>query len=280
MVSDAPVRAADVSRGVVAAGLAGRAVCIHSSLRSFGDIEGGAAAVVVGFLAVDCTVLVPTFSWDAFAVSPPPPNVRPRRNGSDYDRLPVRDTRQSFDRSAQTVDGGMGAVPRDVLAMPTCVRGNHPLSSFAAVGPDAARLVDVQTPADVFAPLAALAEAGGAVALLGVGLTSMTLLHLAEQRAGRAPFVRTARLAGAGVVAARVGGCSAGFENFREALDPYEKEVMVGSSRWRVFDASAALDAAERAIRRDRQITRCHAFECERCEDAIAGGPIGPLRLG
>jgi aminoglycoside N3'-acetyltransferase len=273
------VTAADVSRAVVGAGLAGRAVCLHSSLRSFGDVEGGAASVIVGFLAVDCTLLVPTFSWDAFAVSPPPPNLRPRRNGITYEPLPVRDTRQAFDTSSQVIDEGMGAVPKEVLAMPVRHRGLHPLCSFTGVGPLAADLVASQSPVDVFAPLDALVSAGGAVVLAGVGLTSMTLLHVAEQRAGRAMFVRAARVAGAGIVGVRTGGCSTGFENLRPALDPFETTATVGTSRWRMFDAAAAVDAATYAIRRDRRITRCHNEVCERCDDAIAGGPIAPLTL-
>ena len=274
------VTAADISRGAVAAGLAGRAVCLHSSLRSFGDdVEGGAASVIVGFLAVDCTLLVPTFSWDAFSISPPPPHLRPRRNGTTYERLPVRDTRQAFDVTSNVVDRDMGAVAIEVLAMPVRQRGMHPLCSFAAVGPRAMELVAGQSPNDVFAPLDALVAMGGAVVLAGVGLTSMTLVHLAEQRAGRVPFVRVARVAGAGIVGVRVGGCSTGFEHLREALDPFERVTTVGRSRWRVFDGAPALDAATHAIRRDRRITRCHNEVCERCEDAIAGGPIGPLTL-
>ena len=273
------VTAADVSRAVVAAGLAGRAVCLHSSLRSFGDVEGGAASVIVGFLAVDCTLLVPTFSWDAFAISPPPPNLRPRRNGTTYERLPVRDTRQAFDVTSQAIDDGMGAVAREVLAMPIRHRGLHPLCSFTAVGPLAGTLTASQSPDDVLAPLEALVSLGGAVVLAGVGLTSMTLLHLAEQRAGRAMFVRAARVAGVGIVGVRTGGCSTGFENLRPALDPFETTATVGSSPWRMFDARAAVDAATYAIRRDRRVTRCHNEICERCDDAIAGGPIAPLKL-
>jgi aminoglycoside 3-N-acetyltransferase len=43
---------------------------------------------------------------------------------------------------------------------------------------------------DVFGPLRALRERDGWVVLAGVGLTSMTLLHVAEIEAGRKPFIR------------------------------------------------------------------------------------------
>jgi len=50
--------------------LAGQAVFVHSSLRSFGYVSGGAEAVVRAFLDEDCTMLVPTFS-SAFEIAPP-----------------------------------------------------------------------------------------------------------------------------------------------------------------------------------------------------------------
>ena len=50
--------------------LSGQAVCVHSSLRSFGHVDGGAHAVVMAFLGEGCTLLVPTFT-SAFEVAPP-----------------------------------------------------------------------------------------------------------------------------------------------------------------------------------------------------------------
>jgi len=44
----------------------------------------------------------------------------------------------------------------------------------------------------VFKPLRALSETGGYVVLMGVGLEAMTLIHLAEQMAGRNRFRRWA----------------------------------------------------------------------------------------
>ena len=35
---------------------------VHSSLASFGRVEGGAAAVVQAFLDEGCTIVVPAFS--------------------------------------------------------------------------------------------------------------------------------------------------------------------------------------------------------------------------
>ena len=63
------VSARDVSETVRALNLQNRPVCLHSSLRSFGTVEGGAEAVIRGFLNEGCTVMVPAFTYDS--VLPP-----------------------------------------------------------------------------------------------------------------------------------------------------------------------------------------------------------------
>jgi aminoglycoside N3'-acetyltransferase len=48
------VTSEDNSKAVWRAGLGGRPVSVHSSLRSFGWVEGGAEAVVSGLLDILC----------------------------------------------------------------------------------------------------------------------------------------------------------------------------------------------------------------------------------
>ncbi|MBI4640625.1 MAG: AAC(3) family N-acetyltransferase [Candidatus Tectomicrobia bacterium] len=79
------VTAQDIREAVRDLGVSGRPLCVHSSLRSFGWVEGGASAVVEGLLSEGCTVMVPTFSY-TFAV-PPPPGRRLARNGWNYDTV-------------------------------------------------------------------------------------------------------------------------------------------------------------------------------------------------
>src|SRR5439155_25421802 len=64
------VTSGDLVAGIRRLGLPGRAVCMHSSLRSLGHVVGGAYAVVDAFLAESCTLLVPSFSF-RFLVLPP-----------------------------------------------------------------------------------------------------------------------------------------------------------------------------------------------------------------
>jgi aminoglycoside N3'-acetyltransferase len=262
-----------VSEGARAAGMSGRPICVHASLRSFGWVEGGASAVVDGLLAEGCTVMVPTFSW-TFAV--PPPRAEPPRNGWDYEGLegPTGGIGRAYSPDTMEMDEqDMGAIPAAVVGRAGRVRGNHPLCSFAAVGPRGHELISGQEPLNVWAPLGALAEEEGAVVLMGVGLDKMTLLHLAEQVAGRNPFRRWANGPDGQTMEVEVGGCSDGLGSLDSILSPVMRESKVGGSVWRVFPAEAALDAAARAIRRDPMITHCGDPGCGRCRDAVAGGP-------
>lgn len=268
-----PVTIEDIRRAIRAAGLSGQPLCVHSSLRSFGQVEGGAVTVVRALLDEECTVLVPTFSL-TFSI-PPPPDMRPPRNAWDYDH-PIPDplgVGRSYTPETNEVGGWLGVIPATVLEMEGRVRGNHPLNSFSAVGPLAHELVDRQAPDDVYAPLERLAELGGYVVLMGVGLTSMTLIHLAERMAGRTMFRRWANDIDGAAMMVEVGSCSTGFDRFDPVLAPFERRTMVGDSSWRIFPAGPALEAATQAIRDDPTITHCGKADC-RCNDAVLGGPI------
>ena len=58
----------DIADAAASNGLCGAALCVHSSLSSFGHVVGGARAVVYGLLDAGCTVMVPAFSYN-FAVA-------------------------------------------------------------------------------------------------------------------------------------------------------------------------------------------------------------------
>jgi len=267
-----PVTGADIQHALRSLDLSGCCLCVHSSLRSFGWVEGGARAVVDAVLAEGCTLLVPTFT--EFQVSPPP-HRRPARNGYDYSQGAAGGNTSALYSCDMTeiAEEDMGAIPAAVLRMPQRVRGTHPLCSFAAIGPLAHNLITGQAPLDVNAPLRALAETDGFVVLMGVGLEAMTLLHLAEQWAGRALFRRWANDPEGRVVEVETGGCSNGFHALESLLSPLMREAQVGDSRWRVFPAQGVLEAASGAIRRDPMITHCGVSPC-RCDDAVLGGPI------
>ncbi len=264
----------DIHQTIRTLDLAGQPLCVHSSLRSFGQVDGGAQTILDGLLAEGCTVLVPTFS-DAFSISPPP-DLRPQRNGWNY--AAREKAYQKHDRvytpETLEINRDMGALPAAVLASPQRVRGNHPLNSFAATGPLAQELIVGQEPLHVYAPLEALMRAHGSIVLMGVDLERMTFLHLAEQRAGRTLFRRWANGLDHRPVMVEVGSCSEGFGHFAPVLASLKREIKVGQSLWQVFPAEEVLKAATKAIQDNPRITHCADAACERCNDAVLGGPL------
>lgn len=271
------VTADHITKAIIDLQLSDRAVCIHASLRSFGMVDGGADTIVSAFIRQGCTVLVPSFS-SVFEV-PPPEHERIERNG--FDQEASRDLRLTedspvFTSASNELDVWLGVIPRTVVHMSGRSRGNHPLNSFAAVGPLAEQLVGGQRPDDVYAPLRALVGLGGKVILMGVGLQRLTLLHVAEQMAGRQLFRRWARGADGAVIATEVGSCSEGFHKLDEVVAGCGERTTVGPSVWHVLDAAAVLKAAWPAIHSDQSITHCGDADCARCNDAVLGGPILP----
>jgi aminoglycoside 3-N-acetyltransferase len=234
--------------------------------------------VVDGLLAEGCTVMVPTFSY-GFSVRPLP-HQRPARNGTGYrfppDEPDASDGAHRVYRpdSNEISRAEMGAIPAEVLAIPGRVRGNHPLSSFSAVGPLAAELISGQAPLRVYAPLQALADRGGFVLLMGAGLRRLTLLHCAEQMAGRNLFRRWVNGPDGRPMEVEAGGHAGGFPRLGPALAHLERRDRVGASEWLVYPVRETIEAAAEAIRRDPSITHCGDAGCERCNDAVAGGPI------
>jgi len=267
------VTVSDIRKAIEGLGASGYPLCVHSSLSSFGWVEGGARAIIDGLLAEGCTMLVPTFSG-AFGI-PPPPGRRIAQNACDYDAWEEATSGigRVFTPDTDEIDGYMGTIPAALLKTERRVRGNHPLSSFTAVGPVADELIAGQAPMSWFAPLETLVKKRGFVVLMGVGLTRMTLIHLAEHRAGRNIFIRWANGPDGKPMEVQVGGCSRGFGKFERVLAPLGQQVTVGRSNWRVFPAQDVLEAAEKAIRADPMITHCGDPDCARCDDAVRGGP-------
>lgn len=116
-----------------------RPVMVHASLRSFGEwIEGGAETLLDALLSGGRTVLVPSFSESHFDAAPPA-TMRPARNGVDYACFAGKcRTGPEYTVGCGLIDSSMGTVPASLIARPGAFRGQHPLDSFAALGPRAA----------------------------------------------------------------------------------------------------------------------------------------------
>lgn len=270
------VRIDEITTAIKKLKLQNKAICIHSSLKSFGFVEGGAKSIIQAFLGQDCTVLVPTFS-DAFEIFPPE-NMRPKRNGvGDYSYF---ENKTYDDSKIFTTDSNeislydMGMISAEVLKMSERKRGYHPLNSFSAVGKLAEYLVKNQSADNVYAPLQELYDRDGVVLFMGVNLDSGTILHYAEQISGRKPFIRWANSSQGDPMCVSAGGCSDGFNNFSDYLKPIEKYIYVGKSLWRCFPAKNMVDICSKLINKKHDITKCMTIDCVRCNDAILGEPL------
>ena len=266
-----------ITEAIEALGIKGKDVCIHSSMRSFGaKLEGGPNTVIEGFLEKGCTVMVPAFTYDYEAIMPE--KYALERNGVTPEWLPDADA----PHKVFTVDStdisvwDMGAFPKAILHDQRRVRGNHAVNSFAAIGSNAKALMEGQNSRDVYAPFRVLCENDGYVLMLGAGLHSCTLIHYAEQLAGRELFIRWAYDENDNVFPVAEGSCSEALEVFADALRPDAKEVTVGESRWVLYKANDILRICTEMIKKDQNITHCHDPKCHRCPDAVLGGPIVP----
>lgn len=266
------VSEADIRAGFERLGLVGRRVVIHSSLRSFGRVEGGADAVVAACVAAFETILVPAFCFDSNA--PPPPGDRPRRNGTDYTFY------DNWSRphvpwvvESAGVDPKMGIVSRRFAALPGRVRSDHPWHSWVGYGSRGSRLVSDHPWNTTNLPLERLADVDGYLVLVGVALTSCTAVHVAEERAGRRAFIRWMTDRTGIVRRVRAAGCAKGFDNLMPHCSPLFSETYVGQCRVLTTKLQPFIEHAAALISSQPLLTMCSPG-CVRCRDAIAGGPL------
>jgi aminoglycoside 3-N-acetyltransferase len=175
---------------------AGQTLLVSASLRSIGWVDGGAGSVVhalLDVLAPGGTLVVPTGTAD----------------NSDSSRIHLARiagmTRQQaeefrakmppFDPDT-TPSTGMGRIAEAVRTHPDAIRSSHPQTSFAAVGPMAAELMQghqLTCHLGEDSPLGKMYCLGASVLLLGVGFSACTALHLAEYLYTPDPPKRTYR---------------------------------------------------------------------------------------
>lgn len=157
----------NVDRHRIRAGLhelgvvSGDLLLVHSSLRSFGYVKGGADAVIDALLETvgdSGTVLVPTLT---FSILKSWPHL-----------FSVGKTPSSTGRITETLRQRKEAV-----------RSGHPVSSAAAIGSQAAYLTAEHrdTPCGPDSPYYRLYECGGKVVFFGASLGSNSVFHCAEE---------------------------------------------------------------------------------------------------
>jgi aminoglycoside 3-N-acetyltransferase len=164
VVGAAVVGRADIVSGLRSLGIAtGARLFVHSSLKAFGRVDGGAGAVCAALLEAagpEGTVGVPTFTWSA-----------------NHDQEIV-----TFDVANDACE--VGIIPETFRKLPGAIRGEHVCHSLAATGPLARELMgDGVLPFAQGSGMYRLYELDFLYAFLGCGFESCTALHTVEELA-------------------------------------------------------------------------------------------------
>jgi len=163
----------------------GMTLLMHASSRSLGRVRGGGPATLRalrGALGPEGTLVVPTFTEGNSLTSRT--YLHLTQGLTRHQLLAYRENMEPFS-AASTPSYGMGRLAEVVRGDPSAVRSTHPQTSFAALGPGAARITAGHAPDCLLgerSPLGRLYEEEAYVLLLGVGYEPCSAFHLAEYR--------------------------------------------------------------------------------------------------
>jgi aminoglycoside 3-N-acetyltransferase len=264
----------EIAKGLRSVGLGATSTAVvHSSLRSFGIVDGGAATVADALVAVCGTVVVPSGTWDLTGIPTPPGLVRPNN------AVLKADSWEEFDAAVDKavpfsndlpIDKELGAIPEAIRLRHPHARGRHPLFAFLASGSHASKVVAAERQDWPLGPLEVVAALDGVVVLLGVDHTANTTIHLAEQHLGRSAFFRYAKVAPGRVWAElpNIPGQSHRFDDIEPVLGPATREATIEACRVRVVPVRDVLTSATQLIVDDPGALLCADHEC-RCGAAL-----------
>ena len=257
----------EIVRGLRGLGLdKDSSIIVHASLKSFGEVEGGAQGLVKALREACGTILAPAFTWQTIYYP------EGWEKNPDCPSEPTPEEILRINAGAEAYHPGLrttplvGIVPEIVRQEPDSKVGWHPTHRFAAVGPDAERLVRGQAPMAPLEPIAELRGMGGWILLLGVGHTSSTAIHLAEAEAGRRQWHHWALTRHRGVVECITPSCSRAFGDAEPVLEEITRETTIGQSRVRLLPLGESLERVKVLIRRKPDALLCG--ECLWCRKA------------
>jgi aminoglycoside 3-N-acetyltransferase len=241
-------------------GLADKPVIVHSSLKRFGPIDGGAETVIQALFESTSGIVVPAFTYLTM-VTPevgPPNNGIAYGSGHDLNRMAV-----PFHKDLQP-DKMMGALPRTLLEREDSIRTAHPILSFGGIG-SVDDILITQTIFEPLAPIGALAEHDGWVILINVDHSVNTSIHYAEKLAGRRQFIRWALVDGRVMECPGFPGDSSGFNVIENHLKTETRLVLVNNGLIQAIPLKRLLAVAQGLIKKDPLALLCQRSDCERC---------------
>lgn len=259
-------------------------VIAHASLSAFGQVEGGAPALVETLLDTVGGLMMPTHTYVTMVT----PLDGPALNGVNYEDPggQSRNPQALFYDPDLPADGLMGQVAEALRVHPRAKRSGHPILSFAGVNVDEA--LNAQTIGDPLAPIGVLAQKYAWVLLLGVDQTRNTSIHYAENLSRRPSFLRWALikdLVGSNQQVRplpsteepgaheRVLACpgfpgdSRGFEAAASSLGGHSRRVPVGKTLVQAIPLAALIYVIGELIKQNPTALLCTEKDCERCND-------------
>lgn len=254
----------DLRTGLFKLGLSHTPVIAHASLKSFGQIAGGAETLLRATLDSVWALIMPTFTYKTMIT----PGAGPENNGLTYGR--ERDLNRMAEPFTPDLpaDKMMGVVPEALRRHPRARRSSHPILSFAGVRAD--KFLAAQTHENPLGPIRELAEADGWVLLLGVDHTVNTSIHYAERLAGRHQFLRWALLPDRIVECPGFPGDSAGFDVIAPDVANDTRQVSIGTATVRAFSLHRLTQAVSARLESDPLALLCDRADCERCNSVRA----------
>lgn len=266
----------DLRTSLFKLGLSHTPVIAHASLRSFGEVIGGAEAVLRALVDSVWALVMPTFTYVTMIT----PEVGPPNNGITYGA--ERDLNRMAEpfRRDLPADKQMGVIPEALRRHPRAKRSPHPIQSFAGIYAD--KFLAAQNLQDPLGPIGALAEADGWVLLLGVDHTVNTSIHYAEHLAGRKTFTRWALLPDRIIECPAFPGDSTGFDAIAPDLTGITRTVKAGDATIQALPLRGLISAVTERIKADPLALLCDREDCLRCNairesvSATAGKPAEP----
>ncbi len=252
----------------------GSVVLVHASLSALGFVVHATEGVVNALrrvLGQGGTLLVPTFTGESMD---PSCWVDPALPSALWNE--VRDGMPLFDKK-RSLPQLMGQIALSVALDPEAQRSDHPLASFAAIGPRAAELVERHDLRDPFGPCSPLGRAlalDADVLLLGVDQTRNSAIYLAQCLAD-VPQVRRNRgafLAGVAgerqwITPERLPECSTGFRRIEDELVTHGlvRVALLGDATCRLMRMQPLITFLEYYLRLYPRSTACLRPECRQC---------------
>jgi aminoglycoside 3-N-acetyltransferase len=245
----------------------GDRVMMHASLKSMGTVEGGAAMVLHRLLKIlgkEGILLMPTFT----SVT---------RHSSTHDNYTAagcwcggKESRHLPFIAELQPDKDLGEIAYRLCSWPSSRRSQHPTYSFVAVGKNSDKLVREYSAVDPLQPLKDYIKENPAVLTVGVGLESVSAIHVAEQRLTPSKFVKERALTitskGQAWVDVTAMGCNGGFQKLAQRIGSERlRETQIGMTSARVYSMRGLVQAAEKALHEDSMALACGRPECLSC---------------